>query len=69
MSELLYHIHYGCGFIRGTRDGLSRRAGEEQSRMDANFVNEGQLLDLENDDIGEEEDAEDIKLEGTDVVT
>ena len=37
--------------------------------MDAQFFNEGQLLDLENDDVGEEEDAEDVELEAIDVVT
>ena len=28
--------------------------------MDAHFFNEGELLDLENEDVGEEEDAEDV---------
>ena len=37
--------------------------------MDAHFFDEGQLLDLENDDTGEEEDAEDVKWEGIDVAT
>ena len=37
--------------------------------MDAHFFNEGQLMDLENDDVGEEEDAEDVELEGVDVAT
>ena len=43
-------------------DGLSRRSGEEKSGMDAHFFNEGQLLDLENNNVGEEEDAEDVEL-------
>ena len=37
--------------------------------MDAHFCDERQLLDLENDDIGEEENVEDVKLEGIDVAT
>ena len=32
--------------------------------MDTHFFDEGQLLDLKNDDVGEEEDAEDVELEG-----
>ena len=53
----------------GKPDGLSRRWGEEKSGMDAHFFDEGQLLDLENDDGGEEEDVEDVELEGIDVAT
>ena len=37
--------------------------------MDDNFFDEGQLLDLENDDVGEEEDAEDLELDRIDVAT
>ena len=37
--------------------------------MDGHFYDERQLLDLENDDAGEEEDAEDVELEGIDVPT
>ena len=37
--------------------------------MDAYFFHEEQLLDLGNDDLVEEEDAEDVKLEGIDVPT
>ena len=50
-------------------DGLSRRLGEEKSGVDAHVFNEGQLLDLENKDGGEEEDAEDMELDGIDVAT
>ena len=53
----------------GKPDGLSRRSGEEKSGMDVDFFNEGQLLDLENEDVGEEEDAEDVQLAGIDVAT
>ena len=53
----------------GKPDGLSRRSGEQKSGIDAHFSDEGQLLDLENDDSGEEEDAEDVELEGIDVAT
>ena len=51
----------------GKPDGLSRRSGEEKSGMEAQFFEEGQLLDLEEDNDGEEEDAEDVELEGIDV--
>ena len=37
--------------------------------MDIHFFDEGQLLDLKIDDLGEEEDAEDLELEGIDVAT
>ena len=37
--------------------------------MDANFFDEAQLWDLENIATGEEEDAEDVELEGIDIVT
>ena len=53
----------------GKPDGLSRHSGEEKSGMDAHFFDKGQLLDLENDDVGEEEDTEDVELEGIDVAT
>ena len=67
MSEFFYHIHYRPGFKMGKPDGLSRHSGEEKCRMDAHFLDEGQLLDLKNDDVGEEEDAEHEELEGIDV--
>ena len=35
--------------------------------MDAHFFDEGQLLDFENDDVGEEDNAKDVELEGIDV--
>ena len=37
--------------------------------MDAQFFDEGQLLDLKSDNVGEEEDAEDVEVEGIDVAT
>ena len=37
--------------------------------MDAHFFDEGQLPDLKNDDFVEEEDTEDMELDGIDVVT
>ena len=69
MSEFIYHIHYTPGFKIGKPNGLSSRSRKEKSVMDAHFFDEGQLLDLENDDVGEEEDAEDVALEGIDVAT
>ena len=69
MSEFIYHIHYRPGFKMGQLDGLSRRSGEEKSGMDTHFFDKGQLLDLENDNVGEEKDTEDVEVEGIDVVT
>ena len=53
----------------GKPDGLSRRSGEEKSGMDRHFFDDGQLLDLEKDDIGEAKDVEDVELKGIDVAT
>ena len=69
MSEFIYHIHFRPGFKMGKPDGLSRHSGEEKSGMDTYFFDKGQLLNFENDDVGEEEDAEDVELEGIDVAT
>ena len=69
MSEFIYHIHYRPGFKMGKPDGLCRSLGEEKSGMDAYFFDKGQLLDLENDNVGEEEDVEDVEVEGIDVAT
>ena len=67
MSEFSYNIHYRPGFKLGKPDGQSRCSEKEKSGMGAHLFNEGQLLDLENDDIGEEEDTEDVELEGIDM--
>ena len=69
MSEFIYNIHYRPGFKMGKPDGLSRGSGEEKSGMDVHFFDEGQLLDLEYDNVGEEDDVEDVELEGIDVAT
>ena len=69
MPEFFYHIHYRPGFKMGKPDGLSRRLGEEKSGMNAHFFDEGELMDLKNNNVGEEEDAEDVELEGIDVAT
>ena len=53
----------------GEPDSLSRHSQEEKSGMNAHIFNEWQLLDLKKNDIGEEEDAEDMELEGIDVVS
>ena len=53
----------------GKPNGLTRRSGEEKSEMDAHLFDEEQLLDLENDNVGEEEDTEDVELQGIDVAT
>ena len=67
MSEFIYHIYYGPGFKMRKPDGLSRCSEEEKSGMEVHFFDEGQLLDHKNDDVGEEENAEDVELEGIDV--
>ena len=48
-------------------DGLSGHSEEEKYGIDIHFFDEGQLLDLENDNVGEEEDAKDVEVEGIDV--
>ena len=53
----------------GKPDSLSRSSGKETSGMDADCFDKGQLLDLENNDVAEEEDVEDVELEGIDVAT
>ena len=51
----------------GIQDSLSRDLEKEESGMDAYVFDKGQLQDLENDDLREEEDREDVALEGIDV--
>src|SRR5258706_4900792 len=67
MSEFSYQIHYRPGAKMGKPDGLSRRSGEEKSGMEVQFFNKGQLLALEEDNNEQEEDAEDVELEGVDI--
>ena len=67
MFEFICHIHYRPGFKMGQPDGLSRCSKKQKSRMDIHFFDEKQLLDLENDDVGEEEYAEEGELAGIDV--
>ena len=51
----------------GKPDGLSRRSGEEKSSMDSKFFEDGQHLNLGEDENDNEGNAEDIELEGIDV--
>ena len=67
MSEFIYHIHCRPGLKIGKPDGLSRHSGEGTSDIDAHHFNEEQLLDVENHNIGKEEDMEDMELESIDV--
>ena len=53
----------------GIPDRLSRRLGEAKSEIYRHISDKGQLLDLENNDVGEKEGMEDMELEGIDVVT
>ena len=69
MSEFIYHFHYRPGFKIGKPGSLSRHSGEEKSGMDTDFFDEGQLLNLENDDVREEENAKDVELQGINVAT
>ena len=67
MSKFIYHIHYIPGSKMGKPDGLSRYLEEEKSEIDECVFDEGQLLNLENNDMGEEEDMADVELEGIDM--
>ena len=67
MSEFIYHIHYRPGFKIGKANGLSECLGEEKSAIDTDFFDEGQLLDLKNNNIVEEEDVANVELEGIDL--
>ena len=69
MSEFIYHIHYRPGFKIGKPDSVFRHSGEDKSAMESYVFDEGQLLDLENDDVGEKENVEDIELQEIDVGT
>ena len=48
-------------------DSLSRDSGDEKSAMDAKYSEEGQLLDLEQDENDNERNTDDIELEEIDV--
>ena len=67
MSEFCYNILYRPGTKMGKPDGLSRPSGEEKSGMDVKYFEEGQLLDLGEDENDNEGNADDIELEGIDV--
>ena len=67
MSEFIYHIYYRLGFKMHKEDGQCGHFEKEKSVMDTHIFDEGQLLDLENDDIGKEKDVADVNLEGIDV--
>ena len=69
MSEFIYYIQYRPGFQIRKPDCLSRGSVEEKSAINVHFFDTGQLLDLENENVGEEEDADDVELEGIDVAT
>ena len=69
ISEYIHHIHYRPGFKFGKPDGQSVCSGEEESGFDVYFMDGGQLLDLDNNDIEEEKNVEDVKLEEIDVGT
>ena len=62
MSEFIDDIHHRLRFKMDNTNSLSRRSKEEKYGMDIHFFNEGQLLELENDNVVEVEDAEDVEL-------
>ena len=64
MPECNYHIYYLPGFKMGKPNSLFRHSREAKSRMKTHSFNEGQLLDLVNDDVENEQDTEDVALEG-----
>ena len=47
-------------------DGLSRRSGEEKSGMDAKFFEQGQLLDLGEDENDNQGNTDNFDVEGID---
>ena len=53
----------------GELDTPSIHLEEEKCRMDEHFFDKGQLLNIQSDDIREEEDAQDVELEGIDLAT
>ena len=69
MSELIYYIYYRHGFKMGKRDGLSRRLRKEKLGINGHFFNRGQLLNLQNNNVEEEENAEDVELDRIDIAT
>ena len=48
----------------GKPAGLSSGCGKERSTIDTYCFNEGQLIDLENNNVRKQEDTEDVQLEG-----
>ena len=69
MSEFIYDIRYRPRFKMHIPHSLSRCSVEQKSGIATDLFDERQLLDLENDDVTEKEDAEDVELEGIDVAT
>jgi len=69
MCGFSYHNQYLPGSKIGKLNGLSRGLGEEKLGMDAEFFDEGPLMDLENDNAKKEEDVEEGEFEGIDVAT
>ena len=68
MPESIYYILYRSRFYTGKPDCLSRHSGKENSQLNVHFFDEGHLIHSENNDVGEEEDTEDVYLEEIDVV-
>ena len=64
LSEFRYNIHYRRRTKMGKPDGLCRPSGQEKSGMDAKLMEEGQLLDQEEDENDNEGNADDIELAG-----
>ena len=69
MSEFIYCVHYRPGFRMVKPNSLSRYLVKEKSRIYAQFFDEVQLLDQDNDDVGDDENVEDMQIKEIDMVT
>ena len=67
MSAFTNYIYYGPEFEIRASNGLSRYAKAQKSIRDTDFFNERHLLELANNNIGQEYDVEDIELQDRDV--
>ena len=67
LSKFTCHIHYRLAFKIGKLDDLSRHSMVEKSTMHIHFFDKEQVMDIKNDDLTEEEDTQDVELEGIDM--
>ena len=67
MSESIGHIHYRTGFEMGKPNRQCSSWEEGKSSMNAYFLKEGQVLNLENYHVGVAKDRKDVEFEGIEV--